>query len=180
MLLLAVTLTLASIGQATCSTIPDSAPMQLIGRFSDMEYTEEHAYGHTVELWRAGSCVVGMLEVSDGLAGDTPAGLLTEVRYNDGDLAFTAKLTTGMTTAPGSSAWVPSRDLFVFTGLVTRRGIKGKLRRSNQLAPRSAPVERELLLGRLPEDAASAGEVRTYGGWRQSIGPILRFRGPKW
>lgn len=183
MLLLALTLALASPSQADCRTIPDTARIKLIGRFSDMQYTEEHAYGHTVELWRAGSCVFGILEVSEGLAGDTPAGLLTEVRYsapNPGDLAFTAKLTTGMTTVPGSRDWVPSRDLFVFTGYLTLQGIDGKLRRSDQLKPGSTPVERDILLVRIPEDAESVNDPRTYGEWRERMDPILRFRGPKW
>jgi hypothetical protein len=136
-----------------------------------------------VELWRAGGCVVGILEVSDGLAGDTPAGLLTDVRYNHpnpGDLAFTAKLATGMTTAPGSSTWVPSHDVFVFSGSVRLERIDGKLRRSDQLKPGSAPVEHTLLLGRLPEDPAEIDDVKTYGAWRLRVESILRFRGPKW
>jgi hypothetical protein len=155
----------------------------MIGRFSDMQYTEEHAYGRTVELWRAGICVFGWIESSEGLAGDTPIGLITDVRLNTprpGDLAFTAKLTTGMTTAPSSRGWVPSRDLFVFTGRLTRQAIEGKLTRSSQLQPGAPVAEQNIRLTRLPGDTDSTAELKTYGAWRERMDDILRFRGPKW
>jgi hypothetical protein len=182
MLPLVLTLLLIPTGSTDCRTLPDSAPIHLIGRFSDMQYTEEHAYGQTLELWRAGDCVFGSFERSDGLAGDTPIGLLSEVRYDTqkaGALAFTAKLTTGMTTASGSRSWVPSRDLFTFTGRLSGRTIEGKLRQSNQLQPESPAPEQSIRLTRVPDDA-DAAEATTYGAWRERMDEVLRFRGPKW
>jgi hypothetical protein len=181
MLLLAVTLTLVSTVQAPCGTIPDTARIQPIGRFSDMRYTEEHAYGHAVELWRAGDCVFGLFEKSEGPAGDTPTGLLTDVRSTPaGALVFTAKLTTGVTTVDGSSAWVPSRDLFVFTGRFVTTTLEGKLRRSDQLRPGVEPADSHIVLRRVPEQDGLLDEAKTYGKWREAVEPILRFRGPKW
>jgi hypothetical protein len=181
MLLLAVTLTLVSTVQAGCRTIPDSTRIQLIGQFSDMRYTEEHAYGYAVELWRAGGCVFGLLENSEGLAGDTPAGLLTDVRYTPGGpLSFRAKLTTGLTTVDGSHAWVPSRDLFVFAGRLGTTALEGNLRRSNELRRDVAPADIHVVLRRVPEQDGVLDEAKTYGAWREAVESILRFRGPKW
>ena len=181
MLFLVVALALMSPSQVSCRTIPDTARIQSIGRFSDIRYTEEHAYGHAVTLWHAGNCVFGLFESSEGLAGDTPTGLLTDVRYNpSGALSFAAKLTTGMTNMAGSAALVPSRDLFGFTGRLGTTALEGKLRRSDQLRPGVEPADSHIVLRRVPEEDGLFDDAKTYGQWREAVEPILRFRGPKW
>jgi hypothetical protein len=180
MLFLVVALALMSPAQASCRTISDTARIQSIGRFSDMRYTEEHAYGRAVLLWRAGGCIFGLLEVSEGPAGDTPTGLLTDIHSTpSGALGFIAKLTTGITSVDGST-WVPSRDLFVFTGRLGTTALQGKLRRSDQLRAGVEPTDTQIVLRRVPEQDGLLDEARTYGAWREAVEPILRFRGPKW
>jgi hypothetical protein len=168
--------------QVSCSSIPDSAPVVVVGAFSDMRYTEEHAYGHLVELWRAGGCLFGFLEVSEGLAGDTPLGELTEVRSDasSGRLSFRAKLTLGTTKDRRTDAWVPSRDVFTFNGSLSPKLLKGTLSRGDQLRPDLKPVEESVVLRLDPEQHVMMIEAGTYGAWRKSVEPILRFRGPKW
>jgi hypothetical protein len=181
MLFLVVALALMSPTQASCRTISDTARIQSIGRFSDMRYTEEHAYGHAVMLWRAGGCVFGLFESSEGLAGDTPTGLLTDVRYNpSGALSFAAKLTTGMTNMAGPGTPVPSRDLFRFIGRLGATALEGKLRRSDELRPAVEPADIHIVLRRIPEQDGLLDEAKTYRAWREAVEPILRFRGPKW
>jgi hypothetical protein len=181
MLFLVVALALMSSAQASCRTIPDTSRIQSIGRFSDMRYTEEHAYGHAVTLWRAGGCVFGLFESSEGLMGDTPTGLLTEVRYApSGALSFTAKLTTGMTNTTGSATPIPSRDLFGFTGQLGATALEGKLRRSDELRPGLEPSETHIVLQRGRKEDGLLDDAKTYGAWQEAIQPILRFRGPRW
>jgi hypothetical protein len=181
MLFLGVALALMSPTQTSCRIIPDTARIQSIGRFSDMQYTEEHAYGHAVMLWRAGNCIFGLFESSEGLAGDTPTGLLTDVRYSpSGALSFAAKLTTGMTNIAGSAAPVPSRDLFGFTGRLGTTALDGKLRRSEELRPAVEPADVHIVLRRISEQDGLLDEAETYGAWREAVEPILRFRGPRW
>jgi hypothetical protein len=165
-----------------CATIPDTAQVQALGAFSDMRYTDEHAYGYSVELWRAGRCVFGLFAASEGLAGDTPTGELTSVRYDPrtGRLGFSAKLTMGVTTEKGSTAPVPSRDLFVFTGYLSNKVLRGQLRQSNRLRPDLTAVQRDVILARSPEQEDFILEAHTYGEWRKKTESILRFRGPKW
>jgi hypothetical protein len=180
-MLLLLALILGSPGQAGCRTIPDTAHINPIGRFSDMRYTEEHAYGRAVNLWRAGNCIFGLLEISEGLLGDTPTGLLTDVRSTPtGTLGFIAKLTTGITTVAGSKAWVPSRDLFVFTGRLEITALEGTLRRSDKLRPSIEPADSHIVLRRVSQWDGPLDDARSYGAWREAVEPILRFRGPKW
>jgi hypothetical protein len=165
-----------------CSGIPDTARIEAIGAYSDMRFTEEHAYGNIVELWRADGCVFGLFEASEGPAGDTPTGELADVAYTPGTgrLSFTAKLTMGVTPAAGSKTMVPSRDLFAFTGHLGREAIRGNLKQSNQTRPDLAPVEHAVNLPRWKQGDQLMIEARTYGEWRKEVEPILQFRGPKW
>jgi hypothetical protein len=173
----------ASFGQeAGCVALPDTAPIHMLGRFSDMRFTEEHAYGSILELWRAGNCLFGLFQVSEGLAGDTPTGRLSDVRYTPatGQLSFTAKLSTGITTLTGSKEWVPTRDLFTFMGRMARKGVEGKLRRSDRLRSGSTPADSDITLPRITRDDGYLSDTWTYGEWRERAEGILRFRGPKW
>ena len=88
MLFLMVALALMSPTQVSCRAIPYTARIQSIGRFSDIRYTEEHAYGHAVTLWRGGDCVFGLFENSEGPAGDTPTGLLKDTRHTVGSWSY--------------------------------------------------------------------------------------------
>ena len=169
-------------GRVSCDAVPDSAPVRFIGDFSDMRYTEEHAYGYFLELWESGTCVLGTLEVSNGLAGDTPMGLLSPVNYDrkTGALSFMAKLTTGMTRLPSNGEWAPTRDRFTFRGRLRRNTVEGTLAWSDQSSgSRSSRKERHVRLRRVPSGGESI-EVKTYGDWRRRIEEVLRFRGPNW
>jgi hypothetical protein len=112
-------------------------PIRAIGEFSNMRYTEEHAYGYTVALWRDGDTAVGQFLVSEGLQGDTPTGMLENVRFDSrtGALSFTAKLTTGATILPGGRQ-EPSRDLFKFSGTLKATTLTGSIMRSDQRSHR--------------------------------------------
>ena len=91
-----------------------------------MRYTEEHAYGYTVQLWREGASVFGLFLASEGLAGDTPTGLLDDLKYDprSGKLSFKAKLTIGI-----DARRQPSHDLFEFDGARSAQAVSGVLKR---------------------------------------------------
>src|ERR1700687_2901591 len=101
-------------------------PITFVGEFSNMRYTEEHAYGYSVQLWREGATVFGLFLASEGLAGDTPTGLLDDLKYDSrsGRLSFRAKLTMGL-----DARQQPSHDLFEFDGKLNTRAVSGVLKR---------------------------------------------------
>jgi hypothetical protein len=160
--------------------LPDFAqdrgrPIRAIGEFFDMRYTEEHAYGYTVELWRDGGSVTGLLLVSEGLQGDTPTGMLENVRFNSrtGALSFTAKLTTGLAVlADGRRE--PSRDRFEFTGTLKAAVLTGTLKRSD-LRPPSRPGSRERVQLKIQPQAAML-PAGSYAEWKRQADEILERR----
>jgi len=151
--------------------------IQPVGAFSNMRFTEEHAYGTTVELWRDGISLIGLLLVSEGLQGDTPTGILENVKFDarTGALSFNAKLTTGMLMLPGDKEQ-PSLELFQFTGALKPALLTGTLKRSDLRQPSHPASEERVQLKSQPQATVAA---TTYGEWLREVQDILKFRGPK-
>ena len=165
-----------------CGAIAAAARISEIGAFSNMRYTDEHAYGYTVMLWRAGDCLFGLFESSQGLAGDTPIGGLQDLKYDSktGKLSFLAKLTTGMVSVGGSNGLEPSRDLFAFDGNLTANAMRGVIAHTLQNNPNVKPTRTDVVLGTSRNEADFMHGSTTYGEWRQEWQPVLQRRGPKW
>lgn len=167
---------------AACGTIAPSLKIVEVGAFSDMRYTEEHAYGHTVMLWRAGDCVFGLLEYSAGMAGDAPIGALQDVKYdaNTGALTFAAKLTTGMVSFRGSNGDQPARDLFQFRGTLRPTRLTGTMTHALQNNPQLTPETNSVTLVPSKDAAEFMHGPTTWAQWQTQWQPILSRRGPKW
>src|SRR3954468_126126 len=150
-----------------CSAIALTTKMVEIGAFSNVRYTEEHAYGYTVMLWRAGSCLVGFFESSEGLAGDTPIGELEHVEY-DGKtrLSFSARRRT-------------SDHLYSFTGYLRGTRLVGVVTYTSKEIHNFKPVRTNIVLPRSKQEAEIMHGTATYGEWREKWAPVLRFRGPR-
>ena len=165
-----------------CAAFAPSAPILEVGTFSDMRYTKEHAYGHTVSLWRSGDCLFGIFAWSGGLAGDTSIGELQAVRHDSGTgaLAFSARLTIGVFKLPGAAVDQPTHDVFTFGGRLEATRLAGDLIHVNQADPASAAVRTTIVLRAAPRDAPGLPGPATYAAWRDKWRPILMSRGPKW
>jgi hypothetical protein len=145
------------------------APARPVGEFTSMRYTAEHAYGYSMQLWRAGGSLFGLFLSSDGLAGDTPTGRLQRLTYepSTGRLTFNALLSLG--SDPRGS---PTRDRFEFEGKLSADRIAGVLTR------RSTTPDRRRVILRAKKEPLS--EFRTVGEWERWARSILQRRGPLW
>lgn len=168
--------------QTACPTLPATAAIVYIGEFTNMRHTAEHSYGFAVDLWRAGDCLIGVLTSSAGLSGDTPIGLIQDVKYDraSGRVSFAAKLTMGVTTPRGSTVYEPSRDFYQFDGRLSANALTGVVTHEQRNHPHIAPSKTEVTLS-LAEPGLPTGRAATsYGQWQQEWKPILAARGPKW
>ena len=156
-------------------------PIIKVGAFSNMRYTAEHAYGYTAELWREQNRIFGFFLSSQGLIGDTPTGLLEDVRYDQrtGELTFQARLTTGL-FSNREFHMVPSRDVFRFKGMLKARHLIGTLEIANALTPTEAPRREKIKLTLSEKESEVMIEAQSYDDWREKAEEILKFRGPKW
>ncbi|HEY6904294.1 MAG TPA: hypothetical protein VI216_08300 [Candidatus Acidoferrales bacterium] len=151
-----------------------------VGQFSNMTFTEEHSYGVSVALWRQGPSVFGLLDDAEGLAGDTPTGVLDDVKFDssNGKISFSAKLTMGLHTCAQHKVPVPSRDLFKFEGTLAIDRLEGTLTRFDAWHMEQTPQTDRVTLNKL--DEVPLIEARSYAEWRMKVDEILKFRGPKW
>jgi len=156
-----------------------AASIAVVGEFSNMRYTEEHAYGYTVQFWREGDTLFGLFLASEGLAGDTPTGVLEDVRFDSrtGKLSFKAKLTMGAAYL-GNGRQEPSRDLFEFEGVLSRTAVVGTLKRSDMLRAAGAGTSQRVRLSKQAQSTMTT--PKSYDEWKRMVGEILKFRGPKW
>lgn len=175
---LLVYMCLAVLSPAYAQVNQASVPIEMVGDFSSMQFTDEHQYGYEIELWRQGNKFFGLFNASAGLTGDTPTGLLEKISFepSSGKLSFTAKLTTGMTFPNGKET--PSHDLFEFSGTLKAPSISGELKQRNMLFPASEPQIERIELRQQPID--SNAQPKTYAEWQQQTDKILKFRGPRW
>jgi hypothetical protein len=162
--------------------IPDATSITEVGGFSNVRSTDGHAYGYSVMLWRAGGCLFGLVESSQGLEGDAPIGQLQDIRYDSktGQLSFSAKLTMGVVSFQRSNGLEPSRDLVAFHGNLTARAVTGMMTYTVQDNPHFTPTNTRVVLNTSTTDAEFMHGSATYGDWLRKWQPVLRRRGPKW
>ncbi len=172
----------ASAQAGRCPTIERAATIERIGAFSNTRYRDEHAYGYSVMLWRAGDCVFGLFESAQGLAEDTPIGELRDVTFDrlSGLLTFSAKLTTGLTTTRGSNALVPAHDLFSFSGTLQADTLRGEISHALANEPGVAVARTTVVLPASSTAAELMLDAASYADWVTAWEPILKRRGPKW
>lgn len=150
-----------------------------LGTFSNFRFTEEHQYGASVQLWREGEAVFGLFSYSQGLIGDTPAGMLEKVSFDSktGHISFIARLTMGLHGCKVHSN-VPSQDIFHFDGVLSKTSLSGILKHADNLHKEQAPTEENIALKKSDDWVVTQYASREQ--WEAGIKDILRFRGPKW
>jgi len=167
------------------------APITVVGSFSNMRYTEEHAYGYTVKLWRTADCLFGFFLSSDSVAGDTPTGLIENIKYDEktGAISFTARLTTGVvpSSTTSSSSYVPSKDVYEFTGVLKKDSLRGVVlyELTNFPTVKKTPAVRlrpseNVVLKLSSENSKGMQYLSIYSQWELHAKEILKRRGPKW
>lgn len=170
---------------AECArTLKPEAPLTLVGVFDDMRYTEEHAQGYRLELWRAGDCLVGLWMAADGPIGDTPTGLIEQVQYEKsaGALAFQARLTMGeFVVGSRTITTEPSKDLYQFAGTLRPTTLRGTVQHTiKNAAAVSASPSQKITLKFSREESKALNPRMTYAQWIREAQDTLKFRGPKW
>lgn len=155
--------------------------ISIVGTYTNMRHTEEHSYGYTVELWKQGNRVFGFILASNGLSGDTPTGLIEDVKYEpvSGKFSFKAKLTMGLIYNKQLKKDVPSQDIFKFNGILNKDTLSGTLEVSEAISNKP-PVKEEIRLLFSAEKTRQLQTFSSYEYWKKMAKDILKFRGPKW
>jgi hypothetical protein len=186
LLLLLLTTGLSAHGQTIRKSHDQAAAqsadvVKRLGVFTNMRFTREHQYGYSVELWQEKGRLFGLLLVSEGLAGDTPTGLLEDVAFDSktGKLTFRARLSTG-STFDKNNEQVPTRDVYRFKGALKGQRLAGILEHADALDQSAAVTKTNVSLRRSKGESESMIKAKSYDEWRKEADEILNLRGPKW
>ena len=155
-----------------------SGGITAIGSFFNPRFAEENTDGYTVQLWKQGELVFGLLSV-EALSGDGPVGTLTNIKFEErsGKLSFDAKLSTGMRLMANNSQQA-SRDLYRFRGAIAKDTLAGTMTHSDVLDTAAGETSVKIRLTRQPTGILP--DSKTYAAWKSAADELLRLRGPKW
>lgn len=65
----------------TLKLLPTS-PVTWVGEFTNIQYSDDHEWGETMELWRSDNCFFGFFTLAGGLHGDARSQLIKNVVFN--------------------------------------------------------------------------------------------------
>lgn len=165
--------------QATRAAKPKST-VQVLGDFTRLRYPGDDAFGYSLQLWKQGDHVFGLLAVYVGPPADPPTGLLEDVTFDPRTrrFSFSARLSTGFVHAAGDK-WAPTQDRFTFRGTLSRTAVTGTLQQFDVLRPDEPLLSKQIklrLAKHLSEDLMPA--PASYEEWRKWADEILQRRGP--
>ncbi len=141
-------------------------PVVVVGEFSNIRVTDEHANGYSVQLWRQGNKTFGLFSVAEGLAGDTPTGILRDVYFEPrtGRLSFTARLALGVFYLPPGK-YVPACTLYELHGVLEKSTITGTLKQVDLVHHKTVASGQSVRLGKEANDVMV--HPTSYAEWQQ-------------
>jgi hypothetical protein len=164
---------------STSSTIkPTAEPVEVVGDFTNVTSDGEHQRGYSVQIWKEGDKILGLLSGSrhSRPVGDPPTGLLENAVFDakTSELSFSA-------TLPGSDCGEgkPAQDLFRFKGFLTSRKLSGNLFITMDFCNGQIKETEKITLQRSIEWSSEMDEYQSYEDWKKFADDILKFRGSK-
>ena len=152
-----------------------------VGEFLNVRHDRKagDTWGYSIQLWREGDRVFGLLSAYVGAEADPPTGQLEDVKFSSttNQLSFTTRLSTGIVFDSNNRA-VRSRDTLDFKGSLSRNTIAGVLKISSTSS--QAATIRSIRLHRSAMLSQDMMSRKTYEQWRAWADKILERLGPKW
>ena len=158
--------------------------------WSNSEVTEgedPHAFGSNVELWKHNGKDVGFFSEFVGPGFDPPSGKLDSIQFDEksGRLSFTTKLSVGVVHSTTANEWVPTKNLYEFTGVGDSDAMTGLLRKKTiQDSGTATATEENIVLkgkgpaGPVPSFLRSMGGVMgcdPKAAWSEMVSRIHRI-----
>ena len=141
----------------------DGASVRVVGGFSNVRYTAEHAYGYQLELWRSGGRLVGLFMFTDGPQADFHTGLLESLTFDSATrrLSFEAYVSQ-----------------FRFDGRLDKDAVTGRLVLFHPESGQQVGAER-VRLRRSRQITEGMREYASSKEWKQYADGVLKRLGPR-
>lgn len=154
--------------------------VQVVGEFLNVKRDRRSgdAHGYSLQLWKSGDQLFGLIAAYAGSDADPPTGLLKDVRFNSAsrELSFKTDLSTSIVFDSSHRA-IRSKDTLEFKGTLTRQLVQGKLRILSQ--PGNTSSIKRVRLNRSNRLSQDMTAPLTYDEWKIWADTILVRLGPK-
>jgi hypothetical protein len=175
---LTVIVAAGSVGHSQTLPLPSERPLSYTNATTS-KGDDPHASGVGVELYKHGGAWIGFIYEFVGPVADPAVGKLDGLQLDEhtGKIVFTARLSLGVTRSKGAQDWVPTKDLYEFTGMIDQDAISGDLVRTlADDAPGRSTTEK-IVLKR--EATKSPFDKTSYDDWIRNWELHVKTRGPK-
>ena len=153
----------------------NAGTVNFVGSYSNVESGDEgeHCSGYDIDLYEHEGSTIGNVSYSSGLCGDSPFGLLNEVKHEkkQGSLLFESKLSVG------EDAKGRTKDILKFKGVLTQSSLSGVM--SWFTYGSNKPYSEEKVKVQKIEKGWVVKSL-DFEEWKKSQQELLKFRGPKW
>jgi hypothetical protein len=167
-----------SVGHSQGVALPSERPVS----FTDVTVSkgdDPHSYGVDIELYKHSGAWTGFISEFVGPVADPPVGRLDGLQLDEhaGQIVFTARLSLGVTRPKGAQDWLPTKDVYEFTGTIDQNSISGDLvhRLVDDAAARS--TSQKLVLKR--DATRRSVDTTSYDDWIRNWELRMKARGPK-
>lgn len=139
-------------------------PVRVVGAFSNIRATADHAYGYEVELWRCGDTIVGLFSFTEGRPTDFDTGTVDDAAFDPrtGKLVFNAYV-----------------GQYEFSGVLRKDALSGQLTRHAPAGLPSNDTKEDIVLRRSANRTILLSEYPTYDEWKAGQARILKRLGPR-
>jgi hypothetical protein len=154
-----------------------SPPLEFLGTFSNMNYSEDHQSGEDVYLWRDQKELHGYMEYSlGGALGDYTTARLENIRFD----AETKRLSFQARNPLYDEEGNVIRNLFVFDGLMGQDAIAGTLKCRTAIANEECWNDKNVSWKKLAIENTGFYQMRNRQELEIHINEQLKEHGARW
>ncbi len=154
-----------------------SPPIEFVGKFSNMTYSQEHQGGEDVYLWREQNELFGYMEYSlGGALGDYTTARLENVRFDAATNRLSFQARNPLYDEKGNVI----RSLFVFDGFIRPNEIEGTLKCRGAMANGYCMNERKISWKKLTLENAAMYHMKGRQDWEAHVNEQLNEHGARW
>jgi hypothetical protein len=167
-----------SVGHSQTLPLPSERPVSFTNA-TVSQGDDPHASGIGIELYKHGAAWTGFIFVYVGPVADPPVGKLDGLQLDEhtGKIVFAARLSLGVTQSKGAHDWVPTKDLYEFTGTIDQDALSGDLVRRLVGDAAGRSTSEKIVLKR--DATKSSVDKTSYDDWIRNWELRMKARGPK-
>ena len=150
---------------------------ELLGQFSNMNYSQDHQSGQDVYLWRELNELYGYMEYSlGGALGDFTTARLENIRFDPAKKSLSFQARNPLYDEQGKVI----RNLFLFDGLIRSNAVEGTLKCRAAIGNEPCGSDQKVLWKKVTRGNAAMRRIANRRDWEMLVAEQLKTHGARW